>query len=165
MALQIKNLDGKIKLKKGGFVFETPVIRFIPIPMKKTLSQRYEFWFVELENEKKYSDVDCKDVVYEKDIQIPVLEELTAEQIEQGIEAQIVSYKDGIEKVQILSNYTKKIELFSEIQTLFAFIETLPQAQFLDTPTKMVLGYHMWAKELLSPIFGADNIIIRMDLA
>jgi hypothetical protein len=162
MALQIKNLDGKIKLKKGGFVFETPVIRFGWATMRKTKNIKFEFWFV-VEGKEDYSDIECVDVVYEKDVKTPI-GSIPNPNNENEV-SEIIGYNDVIEKVQIPNNLTKEIKTFEDVEAHFEFVDNLPISASLSTPKKMMLGYHLWAQQLLAPTFGIENIVIRLELA
>ena len=157
MALQI-NIDG-LKTAKGGVDIPQPLIaRFVPVPMWNTLNLRFDFKYVILENEGQYGTLES--VLYEKPIQIPIYEEL-----EEGSEEtpQVIGYSDGIEKIILPSTRTKVISSLQEIYALYATIEQIMPTQ--SAFVKNVFGYHMMAKELLTPIFGEENIIIRLDLA
>jgi hypothetical protein len=155
MALQ---LNINTRTAEGGIEIPNPIIaRFIPIPMWETKSQRFEFKYAVLENEGGYGKLG--NVLYEKLIQMPIWsihenEEDTPE---------IIGTIDVIQKNILPKALTKQISGLAEIYALYAQIEQIMPQQ--SAFVKNVFGYHLMAKELLSPVLGADNIIIRMDLA
>ena len=160
MALQI-NIEG-LRTAIGRVLLPNPIIaRFKPDPTWDSLNLKYEFKYAILDNEQNYGRLDK--VLFEKPVQIPIYETLTEEQIEQEVEPEIIDYQDGIQKIILPSILIKSINSIEEITALYAQIEQIMPTQSVFV--KNVFGYHMMAKELLSPILGEDNIVIRMDLA
>lgn len=160
MALQL-NINTRTAI--GGIEIPNPIIaRFVPIPMWDTLNLRFDFKYAVLENEQSgYGRLD--NVLYEKTVQQNVYEVLTDEEIEQGIEAQITGTIDVIEKHILPKTKTKLISGLPQIYALYAQIEQIMPQQ--SAFVKNVFGYHLMAKELLAPIVGIENIVIRLELA
>jgi len=159
MALQL-NIDTRTNI--GGIEIPNPIIaRFVPIPMWNTLNLRFEFQYAVLENEATYGRLD--NVLFEKLSPQNVYEELTDEQIEEGVEAQITGTIDVISKVILPRVETKIISGLPQIYALYAQIDAIMPNQ--NAFVKNVFGYHLMAKELLSPYIWAENIEIRLDLA
>ena len=155
MALQ---LNINTRTAEGGIEIPNPIIaRFIPIPMWETLNQRFEFKYAVLENEGGYGKLG--NVLYEKPIQIPIYGEVENEEDT----PEIIGYEDGIQKIILPKTATKVINSLEEVYGLYAQIEQIMPTQ--SAFVKNVFGYHLMAQELLSPILGEDNIVIRMDLA
>lgn len=156
MALQL-NINTKVS--PGGTQNPNPIIaRFIPIPMWDTLNQRFDFKYAILENEKNgYGRLS--EILYEKPIQIPIYGEVENEEEQ----PEITGYEDGIEKIILPKTLTKQISGLPEIYALYAQIEQIMPQQ--SAFVKNVFGYHLMAQELLAPIVGIENIVIRLDLA
>jgi hypothetical protein len=155
MALQ---LNINTRTAEGGIEIPNPIIaRFIPIPMWETKSQRFEFKYAVLENEGGYGKLG--NVLYEKLIQMPIWsipenEEDTPE---------IIGTIDVIQKNILPKALTKQISGLPQIYALYAQIEQIMPQQ--SAFVKNVFGYHLMAQELLAPIVGIENIVIRLDLA
>ena len=171
MAIEIKNLSG-IKTSKGGIEIPKPLIRLLPQPMWETYNIRFDLKYCSLDSYKEYNDVGG--VVYEKPIQIPVLETLTEEQIEQGVEPQIVSYKDGIEKVILPKSLTYSFPTWKDINSFYSQFDIKPENAQLPFSFKLMKAYHEMLKELFlqkdkddkSIYFeNSDDLFYRLDLA
>ena len=159
MALQ---LNINTRTAEGGIEIPNPIIaRFIPIPMWETKSQRFEFKYAVLENEGGYGKLG--NVLFEKTVQQNVYEVLNDEQIEQGIEPKITGTIDVIEKHILPKTATKIINTIQDVYAIYAQIEQIMPQQ--SAFVKNVFGYHLMAQELLAPIVGIKNIVIRLDLA